>query len=82
MKPEIMKSKNDSTLHISHVIVESLLLILSRKIFARNSCYESPSTLEQNDVIALLSLFLILNIFHPCPSASVVNFEYAFNCWV
>ena len=37
---------------------------LSRKMFARNVCYESPSTLEQNDVITLLSLFSILNIFH------------------
>ena len=34
-----------STLHISHVIVESesLLLTLSMKMFARNPCYESPS---------------------------------------
>ena len=46
-----------SMLHISHIIVESLLLTLSRKIFARNPCYESPFTLEQNDVIALLSVF-------------------------
>ena len=53
-----------STLHISHVIVGSLLLTLSRKMFARNPCYESSSTLEQNDVIALLSVFLIVNIFH------------------
>ena len=46
-----------STLHISHVIVEleSLFLALSRKMFARNPRYESLSTLEQNDVIALLS---------------------------
>ena len=33
-------------------------------MFGRNPCYKSPSTLEQNDIIALLSLFLILNIFH------------------
>ena len=54
------------TLYISHVIVElrSILLSLSRKMFARKPFYESPSTLEQNDVIALLSLFLILNIFY------------------
>ena len=55
-----------STVDISQVIVEfeSLFLTLSSKIFARNQCYESPSTLEQYDVIALLSLFLILNKFH------------------
>ena len=35
-----------------------------QEMFARKPFYESPSTLEQNDVIALLSLFLILNIFH------------------
>ena len=53
-----------STLHISHVIVglESLLLTLSRKIFVGNQCYKSPSTLEQNDVIALL--FYIFNLEH------------------
>ena len=52
-----------STLHISHVILESPLLTLSRNIFARNLCYESLSTLEQNEAIALVSLFLILNTF-------------------
>ena len=31
---------------------------------ARNQCYGSLSTLQQNDVIAPLSLLLILNIFH------------------
>ena len=53
------------TLHISHVIVEleSVLLTLRKKMFVTNPCYKSPSTLEQNDIIALLSLFLILNIF-------------------
>ena len=54
------------TLHISHVIVEleSALLTLRRKINVRNPCYKSPSTLEQqSDIIALLSLFSILNIF-------------------
>ena len=73
-----------SPLHILHIIVEleSLLLTLSRKMFARNPCYESQSTLEQNDVIALLSLFLILNVFHTCASASIVNCEHVFNCWV
>ena len=71
-----------SPLHISHVIIEleSLLLTLSCKMIARNPCYESPSTLEKNDVIELLSLFLTLNIFHT--SASIVNFEHLFNCWV
>ena len=53
-----------STFHISHVIVETLLLTLSRSMLARNPCDRSPSTLQQNDVISLVSLFLILNIFH------------------
>ena len=54
-----------STLHISHVIVKlgPLLLTLSRKVFAKNQCYESPSTIDQNDVIVQLSLPLTLNIF-------------------
>ena len=50
--------------HISHVILVFLLLTLSWYIFARKPCYGPLSTLEQNDVIALLSLLLILNIFH------------------
>ena len=51
------------TLHISHVIVEieSVLLTLRKQMFATNPCYKSPSTLEQNDIIALLGLFLILS---------------------
>ena len=52
-----------STLHISHVILESPLLTLSRNMFSRNLCYEFLSTLEQNDAIAPPSLFLILNTF-------------------
>ena len=54
------------TLHISHGIVElqSAMLTLRRKIIVRNPCYKSPSTLKQSDIIALLSLFSILNIFH------------------
>ena len=64
------------TLHIPHVIaeLESVLLTSSRKMFVRNRCYESPSTLEQNNVIALLYLFLT-----PCSSASIFNFEHVFH---
>ena len=65
------------SLHISHVIIKSLLLILIRKMFARSPCYESPPTLEQNDVIALLSFW---TYFIPCSSVSIVNSEHAFNC--
>ena len=50
-------------------------------MFARNPCYGFLSTLEQNDVIVLLSLLLILNIFQTCSSVSIVNFEHAFSCW-
>ena len=59
-----------SILHISHVILklESLLLTLSQKMFAGNQCYESPSTLGQNNVITLLSLFFHLeHISHHVP---------------
>ena len=65
------------SLHISHLIIMSLLLILIRKVFGRIPCYESPSTPEQNDVIALLSF---RTYFIPCSSASIVNSEHAFNC--
>ena len=66
------------TFYILHVIVEleSLLMTLSRKMFARNLCYESPSTPEQNDVstvfifnfehishIVLVILLLVLNMY-------------------
>ena len=61
---------------LHHAAVESLLLILGWKTFTRTSCYESPSNLEQNNFIALLSLFLI---FNTCSSASVVNLEHVFN---
>ena len=49
---------------------------------AKNPCYESSSNLEQNDVIALLPLFLVLNIFQCCSRASIATFEHVFNCWV
>ena len=67
-----------STFYILHVIVEleSLLMTLSRKMFARNLCYEPPSTPEQNDVstvfifnfehishIVLVILLLVLNMY-------------------
>ena len=53
-----------STLYISHFNGELESLLLTLSMFAKNPCYESPSTLEQNDLIALLFVFLISNIFH------------------
>ena len=53
-----------STLHISHFNGELESLLLTLSMFAKNPCYESSSTLEQNDLIALLFVFLILNVFH------------------
>ena len=47
------------TVHISHVIVESLLLTLTKKMFARSPCYESPSILEQNDMLVYNSIYYL-----------------------
>ena len=47
------------TVHISHVIVESLLLTLIRKMVARNPCYEFPSILEQNDMLVYNSIYCL-----------------------
>ena len=48
--------------HISHLILLSFFLTLNRLMFAGSQCYDTLSTPEQKEVIALLSLLLTLNI--------------------
>ena len=68
--------------HVLHLILVYLLLNLNKQMLPGNPRCGSLNIPEQNDFITVLFLLLILNIFNLCSSASIVNFEHLFVCWV